>query len=62
MVEKHNFLLSLACLLSVMVKCWVESAGSGPGTIVGHVLINGCHQSLHVAHLSGTLMCSECFC
>ena len=30
--------------------------------IQGHVLINGCLVSLHMAHSSGTLMCSECFC
>jgi hypothetical protein len=29
--------LSLACLLPVMVKCWVESAGSGPETGEGRV-------------------------
>ena len=27
----------------------------------GHLLIHGGHYSLHASHLSGNLMCRECF-
>ena len=38
-VENSLICTILACLLSVVVKCWVESAGSGPETGKGKVWI-----------------------